>query len=219
MTSNDMPTLKPCPFCGGNETETILNGQIWRGTLGYGPPVSVSIIHHCPKIDGQPSRRLERVGRDEESAIRSWNTRVDKHDTAGNDKQEALAALEYARPRLKQSHYKIIKAALSTRSVETTAPVVFQCHLKAAQKLITDHTALLKEARDALAFYGNMENYMAEMFKDKPGFDFKRTPVHNDGGDIAREMRDKLSAAIDRPLAVATSEQTAITSDRAKEMK
>jgi hypothetical protein len=68
--------LLPCPFCGAGETTIFENGKMWLG-MKYSEPSSVSVRHHCPRIDGQPSRMIERVGRDRASAISAWNTRVD----------------------------------------------------------------------------------------------------------------------------------------------
>lgn len=70
-----MSELKPCPFCGGTEIEVRENGRVWMGSR-YGEPSSVSILHHCPAEPGQPSRMLERVGRDHASAVAAWNRRV-----------------------------------------------------------------------------------------------------------------------------------------------
>jgi hypothetical protein len=66
--------LLPCPFCGGGSFDVKLNGQVWTG-MRYGDPVSVSIFHWCDKIEGQPSRPIERIGKDVDSAIEMWNTR------------------------------------------------------------------------------------------------------------------------------------------------
>jgi len=67
--------LLPCPWCGAGETEVVENGKIWLG-MKYSEPSSVSVRHHCARIPGQPSRMLERVGRDRASAVSAWNTRV-----------------------------------------------------------------------------------------------------------------------------------------------
>lgn len=67
--------LLPCPFCGAGITEFKLNGQVWSGT-GYSEPTSVSVVHWCTKVEGQPYRALERVGKDLDSAIDAWNRRV-----------------------------------------------------------------------------------------------------------------------------------------------
>lgn len=72
--SNEQQLL-PCPFCGGGETEIRENGKVWSG-MSYSSPSSVSVLHHCDKVEGQPSRSIERVGRDLESAIEMWNTRA-----------------------------------------------------------------------------------------------------------------------------------------------
>lgn len=69
-----MSELLPCPFCGGTETQIRENGKTWLG-MRYSEPASVSIWHWCPKIEGQPHRGIERVGRDMPSAIAAWNTR------------------------------------------------------------------------------------------------------------------------------------------------
>ena len=67
--------LKPCPFCGAGLTSIRENGRMWAG-MRYSEPTSVSVQHHCEPIAGQPSRMIERVGRDEASAIAAWNTRA-----------------------------------------------------------------------------------------------------------------------------------------------
>ena len=67
--------LKPCPFCGAGTTQIVPNGQEWTG-MKYSEPVSISIRHWCDAIGGQPSRMIERSGRDEESAIAMWNMRA-----------------------------------------------------------------------------------------------------------------------------------------------
>jgi len=67
--------LKPCPFCGAGTTEILENGRVWLGTK-YGDPVSVSVRHWCEKIEGEPSRCFDRIGRDKESAIAMWNMRA-----------------------------------------------------------------------------------------------------------------------------------------------
>jgi hypothetical protein len=48
---------------------------MWNGSA-YGEPSSVSIRHWCKLIVGQPSRMIERIGRDEESAVAAWNLRT-----------------------------------------------------------------------------------------------------------------------------------------------
>lgn len=67
--------LKPCPFCGAGNTEIRQNGRIWTG-MKFSDPVSVSVRHWCAEVHGQPTRMIERAGRDEESAIAAWNTRA-----------------------------------------------------------------------------------------------------------------------------------------------
>jgi len=68
-------SLKPCPFCPGGTTEIRENGKVWTGQK-YSTPISVSVVHHCEPVEGQPSRPIERIGRDEASAIAAWNRRA-----------------------------------------------------------------------------------------------------------------------------------------------
>ena len=60
-------------------------------------------------------------------------------------------------------------------------------------------TDIIKELKKALEFYTKLENYMAELLPVTKeglnrGFDFKHTPVHNDGGRIAKAALAKLEA-------------------------
>ena len=70
----EVDQLKPCPFCGGGTFEIRENGKIWQG-MKYSAPASVSVLLLCEPADGQPSRPIVRVGRDEQSAIAAWNMR------------------------------------------------------------------------------------------------------------------------------------------------
>jgi len=79
--SNMTEELKPCPFCGAGETQIREARGTWTGK-GYGAPVSVSVLHWCPPIAGQPSRPIERIGKDREAAIKAWNTRAIDPPTA-----------------------------------------------------------------------------------------------------------------------------------------
>lgn len=67
--------LAPCHFCGGGNTVIREHGRIWLGQK-YSEPSSVSVLHHCKPIPGQPSRPIERLGRDRQSAIDAWNMRA-----------------------------------------------------------------------------------------------------------------------------------------------
>lgn len=67
--------LKPCPFCGAGLTSIRENGKMWTGQR-YSEPTSVSVQHHCEPVAGQPSRMIERVGRNEAGAIEAWNRRA-----------------------------------------------------------------------------------------------------------------------------------------------
>ncbi len=75
MTHPTDDSLKPCPFCGAGTTEITPKGRMWTG-MKYSEPSSVSVRHWCEAVPGQPSRMIERVGRDEASAIEAWNTRA-----------------------------------------------------------------------------------------------------------------------------------------------
>ena len=72
--TNDIERLRPCPFCGGGETQFRLNGKTWMG-MKWSEPISVSIVHWCEPLPG-PSRMIERIGRDIEQAIERWNMRA-----------------------------------------------------------------------------------------------------------------------------------------------
>lgn len=69
------PNLLPCPFCGAGKTLLQPNGRVWSGDK-YSDPISVSVHHWCEERPGQPSRMIERIGRDERSAIDAWNQRA-----------------------------------------------------------------------------------------------------------------------------------------------
>ena len=77
MTDIRDSELKLCPFCGGKASirerrnRPSMSGK--RGGI-----ISVTIQHHCPRREGQPSRMtVQQVGRDYESAITAWNTRTE----------------------------------------------------------------------------------------------------------------------------------------------
>lgn len=72
---SEIESLLPCPFCGAGVTHIVENGKVWTGWK-YNEPLSISIMHYCPAIEGQPSRKIERVGRDMDSAIKAWNMRA-----------------------------------------------------------------------------------------------------------------------------------------------
>jgi hypothetical protein len=84
--------LLPCPFCGAGETQIEENGRIWAGTK-YSDPISVSVRHWCEPVEGQPSRMIERIGRDRESAIAAWNRRPSPATPAEDARDGDLVAL------------------------------------------------------------------------------------------------------------------------------
>ena len=70
--------LKPCPFCGAGSNEIKDMGKYWLGSR-WSEPVAVEVQHWCVKQAGQPSpRKLIFVGKDRYSAIKAWNTRIEK---------------------------------------------------------------------------------------------------------------------------------------------
>lgn len=78
--------LEPCPFCGAGTTEIRENGKMWSGR-GWSEQSSVSVFHWCEEIKGQPSRAIERVGKDLNSAVKAWNLRQAIEQA---EKQQAL---------------------------------------------------------------------------------------------------------------------------------
>jgi len=75
MTDAPKPELLPCPFCGAGQSEFRENGRTWMGGR-YSEPTSVSVMHWCEEVPGQPSRVIQRVGRARESAVAAWNLRA-----------------------------------------------------------------------------------------------------------------------------------------------
>jgi hypothetical protein len=78
VTPMDRPPptdLLPRQFCGAGLTKVRENGRVWTG-MRHSDPSSVSIVHWCPPELGQPSRMLERVGRDLAAAVAAWNRRA-----------------------------------------------------------------------------------------------------------------------------------------------
>lgn len=75
MTKDKHDELLPCPFC--NDGETIIDEKYMPPTMnGKMETISATVMHWCPKKDGQPSGLcISMIGRDRESAIKAWNTR------------------------------------------------------------------------------------------------------------------------------------------------
>jgi hypothetical protein len=67
--------LHKCPFCGAGEFHVRELGRMWTGQR-MSEPVSIEIIHHCTKIEGQPLRAIVRAGRDMQAAVDMWNLRA-----------------------------------------------------------------------------------------------------------------------------------------------
>jgi len=90
MPATDQHQLLPCPFCGAGTSELHEAGRTWNGHA-YGEPSSVSVRHWCEPVEGQPSRMIERIGRDKSSAIAAWNLRAPA--SADTEIQRLTAAL------------------------------------------------------------------------------------------------------------------------------
>ncbi|NVI06384.1 hypothetical protein FSB64_21960 [Paraburkholderia sp. JPY454] len=99
--------------------------------MRYSEPSSVSVIHWCPEIEGEPSRRIGRVGRDEESAIAAWNRRavLPPSDTAqapqAGERRDAIqwaidAAMNFSGPRIDKV-LPVLKAMLDAAPVAPAA--------------------------------------------------------------------------------------------------
>lgn len=91
MTDAPKPELLPCPFCGAGQSEFRENGRTWMGGR-YSEPTSVSVMHWCEEVPGQPSRVIQRVGRDRESAVAAWNLRAPHPEITDAERQLDTAA-------------------------------------------------------------------------------------------------------------------------------
>lgn len=121
-TEQERAELLPCPFCGAGKTEVRENGRPWLGTK-WGEPASVSVRHWCEPVDGQPSRMIERVGRDRAAAIAAWNRRA---ALPSQDREGALReALEVMVEMVEMNGFgrayamKVARAALAQKQEET----------------------------------------------------------------------------------------------------
>jgi len=113
----DKPSeLKPCPFCGAGTTE-IQEHAIWQGTK-YAEPISVSVVHWCDPVEGQPSRMIQKVGRDRASAIAAWNRRTPDRAALAE-----MARLTEERDILRQ-HHKEWQTWRSRMGLSVTSDVV-----------------------------------------------------------------------------------------------
>lgn len=67
--------LRPCPFCGGGDTE-INEIPLTRGPRMDGKPspiISVEIRHWCKHRDGLSTASIVFRARDRETALATWN--------------------------------------------------------------------------------------------------------------------------------------------------
>jgi len=65
--------LKPCPFCAAGETR-IEESKHWTGMRSV--VISATVMHWCPRPDGQPQSMLQVKGKTMEDAVARWNERV-----------------------------------------------------------------------------------------------------------------------------------------------
>lgn len=102
--------LLPCPFCGAGKTELRENDRPWLGTR-YGEPVSISVRHWCEPVVGQPSRVIERVGRDLASAVAAWNRRAAPEPPAAKSLPGEIEQLRRDVERLREdaARYRLLR--------------------------------------------------------------------------------------------------------------
>jgi hypothetical protein len=65
--------LLPCPFCGAGETR-FDESTHWTGMRSQ--ILSVTVMHHCAREEGQLQSFLRITGKTEADAIRLWNKRA-----------------------------------------------------------------------------------------------------------------------------------------------
>jgi hypothetical protein len=70
MESNEM--LLPCPFCAAGITN-IRDQSHWTGMRSS--IISVSVVHWCPRAEGQLQNFFEVKAKTREGAISKWNER------------------------------------------------------------------------------------------------------------------------------------------------
>lgn len=112
MTDAPKPELLPCPFCGAGQSEFRENGRTWMGGR-YSEPTSVSVMHWCEEVPGQPSRVIQRVGRDRESAVAAWNLRAPRPEITDAERQLDTAAShswERFQNAIDAARYRVIRA-------------------------------------------------------------------------------------------------------------
>lgn len=74
----EVTELKPCPFCGGDDTVVEGKGQIWNGVKGYSDPQYFELRHYgnLQSDDTFPRCSVVFRHRTEAEAIAAWNTRI-----------------------------------------------------------------------------------------------------------------------------------------------
>lgn len=92
----EAPDLKPCPFCGGGETNIEPCGQTWMGQQ-YSEPQFYRLTHHgkLPEGDGFETCHIQFRARTTHDIVYMWNdTREDLPATNAqafaNEKVKAL---------------------------------------------------------------------------------------------------------------------------------
>ena len=76
--------LKPCPFCGGGNTEIVERPLSNQPRMDGKPSaiISVEVRHWCEPFKGLVANHLTFRGRDMEAAIEAWNRRHQEQKTS-----------------------------------------------------------------------------------------------------------------------------------------
>jgi hypothetical protein len=116
-------------------------------------PPDRSVRHHCSPVSGQPSRMIERVGRDRESAIAAWNRRATQPPAPADRvalAEEAMACISPLIAAVKESakdgrdylvgsyDVQLAAAIIRLRDAPPAAQAVPQCALLEAVDTILD---------------------------------------------------------------------------------
>jgi hypothetical protein len=67
--------LKPCPFCGGGETD-IRESRLAPRMNGPGAVIAVEVAHWCNRPPGVVAAHFSIRARTREDAVAAWNRRT-----------------------------------------------------------------------------------------------------------------------------------------------